>query len=95
MPSRTTARVIPKADKTALRFVEDVRGERSVQNPARRNAAGVLRGRQHLFSSIMTILDPGEEPTEADLHRMSQIHDELEAFVRDYVREKIPTEGKA
>jgi hypothetical protein len=37
-------------------------------------------GAQHLFSSIMTVLDEGSEPTEADMRRMSQISDELEAF---------------
>ena len=39
-------------------------------------------GAQHLFGSIMTILEPGEEPTEADLMRMDRIDDELKAFVR-------------
>jgi hypothetical protein len=39
-------------------------------------------GAQHLFASILTILDPDEEPTEADMQRMSQISDELEAFRR-------------
>lgn len=37
-------------------------------------------GAQHLFSSIMTILDEDKEPTEADMRRMSQISDELETF---------------
>jgi hypothetical protein len=41
-------------------------------------------GAQHLFASIMVIMDPGAEPTAADLARMSQIHEELERFVRDY-----------
>lgn len=40
-------------------------------------------GCQHLFSSIMTIMDPGEEPTEADLRKMDFIHQELEAFVEE------------
>ena len=37
-------------------------------------------GAQHLFSSIMTILDEDREPTDADLRRMGLISDELEAF---------------
>jgi len=37
-------------------------------------------GAQHLFSSIMQILDPSTEPTEKDLHRMDSIHRELERF---------------
>ena len=41
-------------------------------------------GAQHLFGSIMGILDPGEEPTEQDMKRMSLIAHELEAFVHEY-----------
>lgn len=35
---------------------------------------------QHVFASIMSILDPGEEPTEDDMRRMSLIHEELDRF---------------
>jgi hypothetical protein len=37
-------------------------------------------GAAHLYSSVMIVLDPGEEATERDLQRMRIIHDELEAF---------------
>ena len=37
-------------------------------------------GAQHLFSSIVTILDPGEEPTDADIHKMDLIDKELQKF---------------
>jgi hypothetical protein len=37
-------------------------------------------GAQHLFASIMTILEPGEMETEADLTRLDLISKELEAF---------------
>ena len=37
-------------------------------------------GSLHLFSSIMSILDPGAEPTEKDLQRMDLIHRELMEF---------------
>jgi hypothetical protein len=37
-------------------------------------------GAQHLFASIMTILDPEAEPTEKDLERMSMIEAELRNF---------------
>lgn len=40
-------------------------------------------GAQHLFASIMSILDPGSEPTEKDLQRMTLIHEELAAFVKE------------
>lgn len=41
-----------------------------------------MLGAQHLFASIMGILDPGAEPTEKDLKRMDLIHRELDAFRR-------------
>ncbi len=37
-------------------------------------------GAQHLYGSIMTMLEPGEDPTKADLSRMHQIDAELEEF---------------
>lgn len=40
-------------------------------------------GAQHLFASIMCILEPGAEPTDKDMNRMSQIHEELSKFQRE------------
>lgn len=39
-------------------------------------------GAQHLWASVFSFLEQRIEPTEADLHRMTLIHDELEAFRR-------------
>jgi hypothetical protein len=52
-----------------------------VQLENMRNA--FMAGAQHLFASIMTVLDPGAEPTEADLSRMDVIHRELETFGKE------------
>lgn len=43
-------------------------------------------GAQHLFGSIMGILEPGMEPTDNDLRRMNQIQRELDAFVEIFKR---------
>lgn len=43
-------------------------------------------GALHVFASLMSILDPGEEPTDADLARMSQINDELERFAAAFAK---------
>lgn len=40
-------------------------------------------GAQHLFTSMMTMLDPDAEPTEQDMERMTQISKELERFTAD------------
>jgi hypothetical protein len=52
-------------------------------------------GAQHLFGSIMGILDPGEEPTEADYKRMDLISAELDAFIKDFELRHVPTAGSA
>lgn len=41
-------------------------------------------GAQHLFGSIMGILDPGQEPTERDLLRLELINHELMAFIEEF-----------
>jgi hypothetical protein len=43
-------------------------------------------GAQHLFASIMTVLEPEREPTENDLRRMDQIAKELERFKEEFDR---------
>lgn len=53
-----------------------------------------MAGAQHLFGSIMTMLDPAEEPTEADLARMDKIDAELKAFAAE-VTASLPTKGRA
>lgn len=40
-------------------------------------------GAQHLFASIMGMLEPGAEPTAKDLERMTQIASELDRFVKE------------
>lgn len=42
-------------------------------------------GAQHLFASIMTVLEPGAEPTENDMQRMDHINNELRAFGESFV----------
>ena len=41
-------------------------------------------GAHHLFVSIMTVLDTGEEPTEKDMERLDLIHKELHNFIENY-----------
>lgn len=52
-----------------------------------------MAGAQHLFASIMTILDPGDEPTDDDIRRMGLISKELEAFAAE-MEAKIKTKGR-
>lgn len=39
-----------------------------------------MTGAQHLFASMIGMMDPGSEETPADIRRMDLIHKELEAF---------------
>lgn len=50
-------------------------------------------GAEHLFGSIMSILDPGMEPTERDLERMTLIHNELETFRKQVTSPSQPGHG--
>jgi hypothetical protein len=55
-----------------------------------------MAGSQHLFSSIMVILDPGDsEPTDADLKKMDLIDKELRAFAREMNLKATRTRGSA
>ena len=42
-----------------------------------------MAGAQHLFASMLGILDPGLEETPADMRRMDLIHKELAAFEQE------------
>lgn len=52
-------------------------------------------GAQHLLASIIFILEPGTEPTEADLARMDHIDAELKAFIELFMARQLPTTGSA
>jgi hypothetical protein len=56
-----------------------------VQIDEMRNA--FFAGAHHLFSSIMSFLDDGREPTDNDLRRMTQVHEELDRFIKNYKKE--------
>src|SRR5262245_47550517 len=65
-----------------------------VQLEEMRNA--FFAGAQHLFGSVMSVLDPGEEPTERDLDRMDQVSDELQRFITDFeLRHFTKPQGRA
>ncbi len=64
-----------------------------VQVDEMRNA--FFAGAQHLFGSIMSMLDPGEEPTEADLSRMDKIKAELDEFIAQYKLKNFKASGSA
>lgn len=54
------------------------------QDQLREMRMAFFAGAQHLFGSIMTIMDEDREPTENDLRRMDLINTELEKFIRDF-----------
>jgi hypothetical protein len=49
-----------------------------------------MAGAQHLFGSIMNVLDPGAEPTRDDFRRMDCIDSELGAFAQEMLGELTP-----
>lgn len=82
-----------EAGWVGLRVACDLEDAPKVQLQEMRNA--FFAGAQHLFYSIMTILEPDAEPTEKDLERMDLIDKELRAFINDFTIRNIPTGGSA
>jgi hypothetical protein len=82
-----------EAGWVGLRVACDLEDAPKVQLEEMRNA--FFAGAQHLFSSIMTILEPDAEPTEKDLERMDLIDKELRAFINDFTIRNIPIGGSA
>lgn len=76
-----------------LRIACELEDAPKIQLEEMRNA--FFAGAQHLFSSIMTIMEPDSEPTEKDLQRMDLIDKELRAFINDFTLRNIPTGGSA
>lgn len=64
-----------------------------IQIDEMRNA--FFAGAQHLFHSIMSILDPGEEPTDADMSRLDKIDKELRGFIEEFKLRHLLHEGQA
>lgn len=52
-------------------------------------------GAQHLYGSIMGVLDEGEEPTKADMQRMENIASEMDAYAKELALRVAPTHGAA
>ena len=65
------------------------------ENQRRELRNAFFAGAQHLFASIMVVMDSDREPTPRDLHRMSMIHEELEAFIKGFEAENLHTDGNA
>jgi len=55
---------------------------------------GFYAGANHLFSSIMSILEPDAEPTAKDLAQMQAIHDEIKEYGEELLR-KYATQKKS
>jgi hypothetical protein len=51
-------------------------------------------GAQHLFASMMSVMEEGAEPTEADMRRVSAINDELNAFIKAYKLKRVRPAGR-
>lgn len=45
-----------------------------------------MAGAEHVFHSMISVLDEGEEPTEQDLQRMDNIHTELMAWRDEFTK---------
>jgi hypothetical protein len=81
-----------EAGWVSLRMMAIPENASKIQLDEMRNA--FFAGAQHLFGTIMTVLDPGSEPTDADMRRLDLVHKELDEFIKEFER-KIETKGTA
>jgi hypothetical protein len=51
-------------------------------------------GAQHLFGTLMTIMDADAEPTPGDLKKMDSIHRELQRWTVDYEQQRANRETR-
>jgi hypothetical protein len=68
-------------------FRASVISESAPEGQLREMRLAFFAGAQHLFGSVMTILDQDAEPTEDDLKRMESINTELNNFLAVMVQE--------
>lgn len=52
-------------------------------------------GAQHVFASILAMLESEDEPTEGDISRMTMIHNELNKFSKEFRLRFTPPKGTA
>ena len=53
-----------------------------------------MAGAEHLFSTIMGVLDPGDEPSADDMRRMDLIQQEIDAWRAKLQLRINPTQGR-
>lgn len=73
-----------EAGWTSLRMMSMPQNAPQVQIDEMRNA--FFAGAHHVFFSMMAVLDEGDDVTEQDLNRVSQIHAELDRFLAEFKR---------
>lgn len=53
-----------------------------------------LAGAEHVWSSVMSIMDPGEEPTDKDMARMALIQNEIDGIRAELSEYVTPAQGR-
>lgn len=84
---------IIEAGWIGLRLAAIPLGAPAAQLDEMRNA--FFAGAQHLFASILAVLEPGDDPTDSDLRRLDLIRTELDRFIRDFEMRHTETKGTA
>ena len=84
---------IIEAGWISLRLAAVSRNAPQIQLDEMRTA--FFAGAKHLFSSLMTVLDPDEEVTEDDMRRMDMINKELDDFIKDFEMKNCKVGGSA
>lgn len=84
---------IIEAGWASLKMMTIPKNAPQIQIDEMRNA--FFAGAQHLFGSMMSMLEERSEETEANISRMHKIADELDSFIEEYKLRHYRAEGSA
>lgn len=79
---------LPHLETAWRSYREDVLPNDAPSNQQIECRRAFYAGAQSLFEAIMMNLGPGEEPTEAEIAMMDEVHEELQQFARDVLAGK-------
>jgi hypothetical protein len=84
---------IIEAGFMSLKLVAIPKDASETQLKEMRNA--FFAGAQHLFGSIMSLLEGGEDATASDIRRLSLINKELDEFIAQFTADNLTSGGRA
>lgn len=84
MESKFNLRGAPSVDAAWRSYMANILPRNASSTHLKETHLAFYAGASILFYAMLNMLDPGAEPTEADLKKMSALDDEIGAFARTF-----------